>query len=437
MWWATGVVAALIALAILVPAVTGVDVHVNSFPPLHAEWMPRLGPGTIPALVLAVAAARWGVGLARRVPWRALLWVVFGASALWMASLAFVDTASGLGAILASRHEYLPTAEQVVDDVPAMLREFTSRIPWDAPDNWPIHVAGHPPGALLFFVALVRLGLGSWVVAGAVVILIASTTAVAVLVAMRRLGAEVAARRAAPFLAMGPAAIWTATSADAVFAATAAWGLCLLAHAATASMARALAWWAVGAGLLLGWCVMLSYGLPLLGVLSLTVLALGRSWWPLPLAAASALVVVLAFVPFGFAWWEAFPVLVERYWEGAAVRPGWYWTWANLAALACTAGPVVGAATASAVGGLARSLRHRPSGRELLVASSLSAAALATVLLADASQMSRSEVERIWLPFVPWLLVGTALLPLRWRRAGFVVQLGFALVVQHLLHTGW
>ncbi len=58
-------------------------------------------------------------------------------------------------------------------------------------------------------------------------------------------------------------------------------------------------------------------------------------------------------------------------------------------------------------------------------------------LLADLSQMSRAEVERIWLPFIPWMLVGTALLPPRWRRIGLGVQAGFAIVTQHLLATGW
>jgi hypothetical protein len=59
------------------------------------------------------------------------------------------------------------------------------------------------------------------------------------------------------------------------------------------------------------------------------------------------------------------------------------------------------------------------------------------VLAAELSQMSKGEVERIWLPFVPWLLVACALLPERWRRAGVVIQVVLALVVQHLLFTGW
>ena len=41
----------------------------------------------------------------------------------------------------------------------------------------------------------------------------------------------------------------------------------------------------------------------------------------------------------------------------------------------------------------------------------LAGAAVLCVLAADLSRMSKAEVERIWLPFVPWLLLSTALLP--------------------------
>jgi hypothetical protein len=98
----------------------------------------------------------------------------------------------------------------------------------------------------------------------------------------------------------------------------------------------------------------------------------------------------------------------------------------------CSAGPLVGA-------GLAVAWARR---RELVVGPGrvvllLAAAASATVVAADASQMSRAEVERIWLPFVPWLLLACALLPERWRRRGLLLQLVAALLVQHLLATGW
>ena len=60
-------------------------------------------------------------------------------------------------------------------DFPATLAGFVDRIPFAAePDNWPVHVAGHPPGALGFFVALDRVGLGSGLAAGLVVTLLAA-----------------------------------------------------------------------------------------------------------------------------------------------------------------------------------------------------------------------------------------------------------------------
>ena len=296
-----------------------------------------------------------------------------------------------------------------------------------------MHIAGHPPGALTFFVVLVRLGLGSGFASGMVVTVIAATTAVAVLVTVRRLGAEHLARRAAPFLAFGTAAIWQSVSADAMFAATAAWGVACLAVAATCQ-SRARVPWSVLAGLLLGYCMMLSYGLPLLAVLALAVLVAARSWFPLPIAAAAALAVVMAYGLFGFSYLEALPAIGERYWRGIGGRRQLaYWIWGDLAALAFSAGPLAFAGVSNVLDG-ARGYLREASTRVVVL---LSGAGAAMVLLADLSQMSKAEVERIWLPFVPWLLLSCALLPQRWRRRGLVLQVVLALVVQHLLDTGW
>lgn len=433
-WMGLGVAVALILLAVAAPVVLGIDVHVRWFPPLHAEWMPRLGPGTLAAIALAVLAVVFAVDLAGRMRWGMLLLGAFGASLAWMLSLATVDGLAGIGTILDTQYEYLRTARGVTD-IGALLRGYIAHIPLDSVDNWPVHIAGHPPGAVLFFVLLVQVGLGSGLAAGLAVTVIAATTPVAVLIALRRLGAEGGARRAAPFLTLGPAAIWMSVSADAMFGAFAAWGLCLLACAGTARTRARTAGWAAASGLVLGYCVMLSYGLPLLGILAVTILVLTRRWSALPWAVGAALLVVLAFALGGFAWWDAYPVLVDRYWAGVASnRPYAYWIWANLAALAVSAGPLVGAGVAVALTRLG-ALRSLTAEERSIVA--LTLAALATVLVADLSGMSKAEVERIWLPFVPWLLIGTALLTRRWRRWGLAGQLGFALVVQHLLATGW
>ena len=185
---------------------------------------------------------------------------------------------------------------------------------------------------------------------------------------------------------------------------------------------------------------MLSYGLPLLGVLAVAVLVAARSWRPMLWAIGGALVVVLVFAAFGFELWVAYPVLAQRYWAGDAhLRPGAYWTWANLAALSIGAGPIVGSSVAAAITGASKlftrdRFSHVAFERTVVL---LTLAALASVLIADVSQLSRSEVERIWLPFIPWLLIGAALLSARWRRFGLAAQMIFALTVQHLLATGW
>ncbi|MEO8261797.1 MAG: hypothetical protein ABI566_04440 [Pseudolysinimonas sp.] len=432
-WWGIAVALALIAAASLLPLLTGWEVRVD-FPPLHANWDPRVGFGTIPAVVLAVLAIRFAIDLARQLPWRVLLLVVVAASAAWMVSLALVDGVAGLGSVLDKSSEYLGTA-RTVTDVSAMLREYISRIPLDSVDHWPIHLAGHPPGAVLFFVGLVQAGLGGATAAGLAVIALAATTPAAVLITLRRLGAESHARLAAPFLVFGSAAIWMAVSADAMFGAVAAWALCCLAISATSRRLVAVIGWSLASGVLFGACVMLSYGLPLLGVLAVAILWTARSWRPLPGAVAAAAAVVLGFASAGFAWWDAYPVLVARYYDGiAADRPYGYWVWADLAALAISAGPIVGSGVAVAVSRIRRWGEAAAGDRIIVV---LTIAAALTIGLADISGMSKAEVERIWLPFVPWLLLGTALLPERWRRVGLAGQLGFALIVQHLFDTNW
>lgn len=425
----------LMVLAMAIPAVFGWDVHVNHFPPLHAVWAPRVGFGTLAAVAVGVAGLFCAPAAAERWPWRWLLLGSFVLSVAWLLSLATVDGWAGIGNVLGHEYEYLGTA-RTVTDVSTTLHEYIERIPYSHPDNWTVHVAGHPPGALLFFVLLVNLGLGSGLAAGGVVLLIAATIPAAVLVTARRLGDEAVARRAAPFLVLGPAAIWLAVSADAVFAAVAAWGLCCLTMSATVRSLRGTAAWGVLSGLLLGYCVMMSYGMVLLGILALSVLVLARNWRPLPWAVAAALAVVLAFAFAGFAWWEAYPVLRERYWDGAAARkrPTRYWIWGNLAALCFSAGPLVGASVATVVARSAAPVRRQVGERAVV---GLALAAFATVAAADVSGMSKGEVERIWLPFVPWLLLGCALLPARWRQRGLVLQVVTALVVQHLLFTGW
>ena len=295
-----------------------------------------------------------------------------------------------------------------------------------------VHVAGHPPGALLVFVLLVRLGLGSDLVAGVVVTLVAATTPLAGLVTTRALGVEPHGRRALPFIVLAPAADLAGRLGRRHVRRRRSLGARDARRRRAAGAARRLV--AALAGLVLGSTVMLSYGLPLLAFLTIAVLLAARTWFPAGFAVAGASAVVLTFAALGFPWWEALPVLHERYWDGlASLRPASYWLWGNVAALMFCAGPLLGAALAATGPETVPAVR-RPSQHTTGI---LVAAAVLTVVAADVSLMSKAEVERIWLPFVPWLLLSTAFLPERWRRLGLVLQIGLTLALQHLLSTDW
>ena len=141
-----------------------------------------------------------------------------------------------------------------VTDIPEAVRTFADRILDYQPDSWITHVSGHPPGALLTFVWLDRIGLGGGAWAALLCLLVGSSAAAAILVAVRALAGEQTARLAAPFVAVAPTAIWIAVSADGYFAGVAAWGIALLALAVRATGSRSVLA-AAGAGLLLGWGV--------------------------------------------------------------------------------------------------------------------------------------------------------------------------------------
>ena len=148
---------------------------------------------------------------------------------------------------------------------------------------------------------------------------------------------------------------------------------------------------------------------------------------------AGAAVVPAAFTFAGFDWWEAYHLLVTRYYQGAGgIRPYGYWVWANLACAVLITGPATAA-------GLRRTgavlLRRRAAPRGDVRLALLVAAALVAVLAADLSGMSKAETERIWLPFAVWLLPSCAFLT--HPRAWLAAQAVLALLLNHLLRTGW
>ncbi|MBO1330363.1 hypothetical protein J3486_03715 [Streptomyces sp. VRA16 Mangrove soil] len=437
---------AVAAAALLVTAAVLIGRHIEhtygtlhvGWPPLYANWLPHAGPGTPAAIVVAVAVVTCGPAVAARLRWRALLAASWAAASIWILSLALIDGwQRGVARRLTTRYEYL----QVIDrfhDIPATLRDFTRHILIDSPDHWPAHTAGHPPAAPLTFVLLDRIGLGGGAWAGLWCIVVGATGCVAVLIAVRALASEDLARRAAPFLVLAPVAVWMGVSADGYFAAVAAWALACLALSVTGRSPRASLGWAALAGLLYGLTCYLSYGLTLFAVIGAVVLLLGRRVVrerPLLLAALAVglTVVPLAFTLAGFDWWEAYHLLVKRYYQGAGgIRPYGYWVWANLACTVLIAGPATVAGLRRA-GALLLRDRRRDAARTRLAV--LAVTALAVLLIADLSGMSKAETERIWIPFTLWLLAACAFLPR--PRAWLTAQAVLALLINHLLLTGW
>lgn len=218
----------------------------------------------------------------------------------------------------------------------------------------------------------------------------------AVLVALRNLAGEGAARASAPFLAFAPAAVWVATSADAFFTGVAAWGVTLVVLA-TGSRDRRSDLLALGGGVVLGIALFLSYGMVLIGLVAAAVAVARRRLRPLLITGVGVGLVSLIFAAGGFWWPEGLRATHLRYLAGISRRrPYEYFLLGNLAALAIALGPVAALA-------LVR-LRDR---RVWFLAGG----ALVAVALADLSGLSKGEVERIWLPFMPWILVATCALP--------------------------
>jgi hypothetical protein len=230
--------------------------------------------------------------------------------------------------------------------------------------------------------------------------------------------------------------IWIWISADGMFAAVVAGGVAVLACAAASPPSARAAWLAVAAGLVLGVGLFLSYGLVLMGPVAVGVLVAGRQWRPLLPAALAALAVVGAFALAGFWWYEAQQLLVTRYYEGKGLeRQFGYWWWGNLAVAAVALGPAVWAALGAAVARLGRDPSGAVRGRS--AAGWLAAGAAVAIVAADLSQLSKSEVERIWLPFLVWLVPLTAWLRAEHLRSWLVLQAAWALGVCIVFRTTW
>jgi len=401
--------------------------------PIFGWWNAHIGWGTLPAIAIGVATAWCGPRIAQVLRWRRLTWATWATSCAWAFSLAMIDGwQRGFAGRLTARHEYLRQVPSITDAGEA-VRTFSSRILDFQPNSWITHVSGHPPGALLTFVWLDRVGLrgGAW--AGLLCLLVGSSASVAIIVAIRALCDEQTARLAAPFVAVAPTAIWVAVSADGYFAGVAAWGIALLALAVRGKV-RIPAVAAAGSGLLLGWGIFLNYGLALMALPALAVLACApdrrTAVRTLVTAVGAAAAIAAVFAVAGFWWFDGYTLVQQRYWQGIANnRPFQYWGWANFASVVCAIGlgSVAGVARAFDIAAV-KSRR----GLNLLVL-----AALAAIVCADLSMLSKAETERIWLPFEVWLTAAPALLPAPSHRWWLGLNVAGALLLNHVILTNW
>ncbi|MEZ5267201.1 MAG: hypothetical protein R2789_01070 [Microthrixaceae bacterium] len=268
--------------------------------------------------------------------------------------------------------------------------------------------------------------------------MIAASAAPATLLAIRALADEATARRAALFVGLAPAVIWIGTSADALVMATIAWSVALACMAleggdgpdsATGTNPRVSApvLMSSAAGLLAGVAVTLSFG-------SVVLLA--------PLKAISVLMLLSGTVPDGRTDSARRPGR-----SGTAGRHGLQLASTVTALCASSTTPVWPANVRSGSSPSPTSPRSRLRSDPPLWPACplrdrrlwwLSGSALAGVALADLSAMSKGEVERIWLPAVPWVLVATASIrTTRNRRFWAVVTMGLTVLLQWKLRPAW
>jgi hypothetical protein len=410
--WAGLVVVAVLWGRHLLP---GGMLNVNAPPFLgHYRWAPA---DQLPALAVAAAGVLALPVLARRLRWRLLLLAAWLAAVAWAVALGLGDGHPTLGGVLAQSGEYLPAVGAVGSSPGAFLSGFADAV---AEREYPVHVNGHPPLMVLVLWAWERLGAAGPDWAAALVIAVGASAVPAVATTLRAVAGEAPARRAVPFLAIAPFAITVATSADAFFLGVTAWAAAALA----AGLGRR-SWPLLSvAGLLIGAVPYLSYGLlPFGGVLlAVAVLVCRRDGLPVGrtrTAMAAALVGGWLLVPgamtvAGF-WWFDGVLATHAAWAAGRGddRPYLYSYLADFAVLAVLVGPATVVAA-----------YRRPRGATGLLA----LASLVAVLSLATAGVTRLEVERIWLPFAPWLVVLTASLGGRvrpWLAANALAALAF------------
>jgi len=391
--WVLGAWSALVAAAFIwgrVLVLTHHDLLLGA-PPFFSPWGFHLSVRMVPALLVATIGARFGPDVARHVSWKTLLAATAATSWVWAAAIAQLSGPRRFTVPLSIRQfGYLQTAVGI-HSLGTYLPHFVDKIGSYSQDT-----IGHPPAMVVIEWLLLRLGIAS---PGWNAVLVVSGGAVAgaaALVALREITDEATARRAAPFLALVPAVVWWQT-ADALFAGVSATAV-MLVVLASGRRGRQADLYALAGGLLFGLTFFLSYGLVPLVLLPAAVCIQRRTVRTMAIAAAGVVPWFVGFATLGFSWFAGLLATRNEYWNpggAASHRPYSYFLIANLAVFAIATGPAVTVAVT----------RIRDRRMWLLVGS-----ILAVVAFVDLTGMSKGEVERIWLPFVPWAMLATAAL---------------------------
>lgn len=390
-------------------------------------WHWRLGWSTVLAALLASA-----VVVAHYRGWwkRARLRYVGAAAGIgasfFAVLLALTDGVNGLTYGANHPSEYLTNLSSA-PPAGEFLRTFVDRI-----NDYSVHVRGHPPGFILMLKAMEGIGLGGvWpliVLTG----ICCGVVAVAVMWTIHFWVGQEWARRAAPFLVVSPSAIWMVTSGDAIFSAIGAVGVLVATYGVCRPPLRAVVIGLVS-GVLLGWLLFLTYLgaiFLLIPIVIVIVAVVNRKPGAVAVGLGGligGLIVLFTFRVFGFWWFEGVAITKREYLEGSAQFRDWnYFKVGNIGAALIAIGPAT-------VVGLA-SLRHR---RLWWIV----AAAGGALLISHFSQYTKAEVERIWLPYYPWLIVagaGAWVFGRRWIvTTAIALQALFAIVLQAALVTKW
>ncbi|MFN0026813.1 MAG: hypothetical protein ACKV2O_06445 [Acidimicrobiales bacterium] len=388
--------------------------------PWYGNWeMGTIEPSQwhrlMPAVALGVVMVRWWPALCRSTPIRTLPWVTGLLGICWAATVQAINGWNSLNNGVSYQADYLRAVPAVQSPV-SFLRAFVERA-----DTYPVHVQAHPPGQVLLLWALDRVGLGGAWPATAQTLLFAALASGGVLTVLRWEAGEMAMRRAATFMSLTPAVLAVATSTDPTFSALAVLAV-VGAFAAERQTTSAALLLGVGTGMVAAVACFFTYAAPLFLLPALVPLhRLWRARRPGPaLAAAFGGTTIFALVAAsGFWWWDGFQHTRVAYRSGiASERPYTYFMVANMAVLLVALGPAVLAAVA-----------HRPLPR----VAPLVLCAVAGVLFANFTGLSKGEVERIWLPFIPWIALAASALPnrmasdRRWLAAQLTLTVGLQL----------